>query len=57
MAQLLRVFDDGNRPLVGPGRGPLSLLDQRSLIQSFEPAHRHPMEKIPGIRAMREKFK
>ncbi len=30
---------------------------QRSLIQSFEPAHRHLMDKIPGIQAMRDKFK
>jgi 5-deoxy-glucuronate isomerase len=30
---------------------------QRSLLQSFEPAHRHLMEKIPGIQAMRDKFK
>lgn len=30
---------------------------QRSLIQNFEPRHRHLMEKIPGIQAMREKFK
>ena len=30
---------------------------QRSLVQSFEPAHRHLMAKIPGIQAMRDKFK
>ena len=30
---------------------------QRSLVQSFEPKHRHLMEKIPGIQAMRDKFK
>ena len=30
---------------------------QRSLIQSFEPQHRHLMGKIPGIDAMRNKFK
>jgi 5-deoxy-glucuronate isomerase len=30
---------------------------QRSLVQSFEPRHRHLMEKIPGIQAMRDKFK
>jgi 5-deoxy-glucuronate isomerase len=30
---------------------------QRSLVQSFEPAHRHLMDKIPGIQAMRDKFK
>ncbi len=30
---------------------------QRSLIQSFEPQHRHLMAKIPGIQAMRDKFK
>jgi len=30
---------------------------QRSLVQCFEPAHRHLMAKIPGIQAMRDKFK
>ncbi|MEI6463377.1 MAG: 5-deoxy-glucuronate isomerase [Verrucomicrobiota bacterium] len=30
---------------------------QRSLVQSFEPTHRHLMDKIPGIQAMRDKFK
>ncbi len=30
---------------------------QRSLVQSFEPPHRHLMAKIPGIQAMRDKFK
>lgn len=30
---------------------------QRSLVQSFEPAHGHLMAKIPGIDAMREKFR
>lgn len=30
---------------------------QRSLVQNFEPAHRHLMAKIPGIQAMRDKFK
>jgi 5-deoxy-glucuronate isomerase len=30
---------------------------QRSLVQNFEPAHRHLMGHIPGIAAMREKFK
>lgn len=30
---------------------------QRSLVQSFEPQHRHLMAKIPGIDAMRDKFK
>jgi len=30
---------------------------QRSLVQSFEPAHRDLMAKIPGIDAMRNKFK
>ena len=30
---------------------------QRSLVQSFEPAHAHLMAKIPGIQAMRDKFK
>lgn len=30
---------------------------QRSLVQYFEPKHRHLMAKIPGIQAMRDKFK
>jgi 5-deoxy-glucuronate isomerase len=30
---------------------------QRSMVQNFEPAHRHLMAKIPGIQAMRDKFK
>ena len=30
---------------------------QRSLVQYFEPPHRHLMAKIPGIQAMRDKFK
>ena len=30
---------------------------QRSLIQYFDPAHRHLMAGIPGIQAMRDKFK
>ena len=30
---------------------------QRSLIQYFEPSHGHLMDKIPGIDAMREKFR
>jgi 5-deoxy-glucuronate isomerase len=30
---------------------------QRSLVQSFEPSHRHLMAQIPGIDAMRDKFK
>jgi 5-deoxy-glucuronate isomerase len=30
---------------------------QRSLVQSFEPLHAHLMAKIPGIQAMRDKFK
>jgi 5-deoxy-glucuronate isomerase len=30
---------------------------QRSLIQNFEPRHRHLMAKIPGIQAMRDKFR
>jgi 5-deoxy-glucuronate isomerase len=30
---------------------------QRSLIQNFDPVHRHQMDRIPGIAAMREKFK
>lgn len=30
---------------------------QRSLVQYFEPVHRHLMDQIPGISAMRETFK
>jgi len=30
---------------------------QRSLIQYFEPKHRHLLDAIPGIQAMRDKFK
>ena len=30
---------------------------QRSLVQSFEPTHRPLMDVIPGIQAMRDKFK
>lgn len=30
---------------------------QRSLIQNFKPEYRHIMDKIPGIGAMRDKFK
>jgi 5-deoxy-glucuronate isomerase len=30
---------------------------QRSLRQSFEPRHRHLLAQIPGIQAMRDKFK
>jgi 5-deoxy-glucuronate isomerase len=30
---------------------------QRSLIQYFEPKHRHLLDVIPGIQAMRDKFK
>jgi 5-deoxy-glucuronate isomerase len=30
---------------------------QRSMVQYFEPAHQHLMAQIPGIQAMRDKFK
>ncbi len=30
---------------------------QRSLVQYFEPVHRPLMAKIPGIQAMRDKFR
>ena len=30
---------------------------QRSLVQRFEPIHQHLMAQIPGIQAMRDKFK
>jgi 5-deoxy-glucuronate isomerase len=30
---------------------------QRSLIQYFEPSHRHLLDTIPGLQAMRDKFK
>jgi hypothetical protein len=39
---------------------PLEILvgrHQRSLIQSFDPAHGHLMSKIPGLQAMRDKFR
>jgi 5-deoxy-glucuronate isomerase len=32
-------------------------VEQRSLIQSFDPAHLHLMDVIPGLQAMRDKFK
>lgn len=32
-------------------------LHQRSLVQYFEPQHRHLMAGIPGLQAMRDKFK
>jgi 5-deoxy-glucuronate isomerase len=31
--------------------------NQRSLIQNFKPEYRYLMDRIPGIRAMRDKFK
>jgi len=29
----------------------------RSLVQYLDPAHAHLMDRIPGIQAMREKFR
>jgi 5-deoxy-glucuronate isomerase len=57
------IVDKGYHPTVAsPGHDGyiftiLVGLHQRSLIQSFEPQHRHLMDKIPGIQAMRDKFK
>jgi 5-deoxy-glucuronate isomerase len=57
------AFDGGYHPTVtSPGHASyiFTILvgrTQRSLIQNFEPAHRRLMDKIPGIAAMREKFK
>ena len=57
------LIDRGYHPTVrGPGHeGYIFTIlvgrHQRSLVQSFEPQHRHLMEKIPGIQAMRDKFK
>lgn len=57
------AFCDGYHPTVtSPGHRSyiftvLVGIDQRSLVQNFETAHRHLMDQIPGIAAMREKFK
>jgi len=57
------LIDRGYHPTVrGPGHeGYIFTIlvgqHQRSLVQSFEPAHAHLMAKIPGIQAMRDKFK
>ncbi|WP_414662588.1 5-deoxy-glucuronate isomerase [Horticoccus sp. 23ND18S-11] len=57
------LIDRGYHPTVrGPGYDGyiFTILvgrHQRSLVQSFEPQHRPLMEKIPGIQAMRDKFK
>ena len=57
------LIDRGYHPTVrGPGHeGYIFTIlvgrKQRSLVQYFEPAHRHLMDKIPGIDAMRNKFK
>lgn len=57
------VVDRGYHPTVrGPGyEGYIFTIlvgrHQRSLVQSFEPVHRPLMEKIPGIQAMRDKFR
>jgi 5-deoxy-glucuronate isomerase len=57
------AFCDGYHPTVtSPGHRSyiftiLVGVQQRSLVQNFEVAHRHLMNQIPGIAAMREKFK
>lgn len=57
------AFSDGYHPTVtSPGHRSyiftvLVGVQQRSLVQNFEVAHRHLMDRIPGIAAMREKFK
>jgi len=57
------AFDTGFHPTVtSPGHAEyiFTILvgkTQRSLVQHFNAAHRHLMDKIPGIAAMREKFK
>jgi 5-deoxy-glucuronate isomerase len=56
-------FDTGYHPTVtSPGHAEyiFTILvgkTQRSLIQHFDEEHRHLLDKIPGIAAMREKFK
>ena len=56
-------FDTGYHPTVtSPGHAEyiFTILvgkSQRSLVQHFHEAHQHLMDKIPGIAAMREKFK
>ena len=57
------LIDRGYHPTVrGPGHeGYIFTIlvgrKQRSLVQNFEPQHRHLIGKIPGIQAMRDKFK
>jgi 5-deoxy-glucuronate isomerase len=57
------VVDRGYHPtVVSPGHEEyvftiLVGLHQRSLLQHFDPRHGHLMDKIPGIQAMRDKFK
>lgn len=57
------LIDRGYHPTVrGPGHDGyiFTILvgrKQRSLVQNFEPQHRHLIGKIPGIQAMRDKFK
>jgi 5-deoxy-glucuronate isomerase len=57
------LVDKGYHPTVtSPGHSSyiftiLAGRHQRSLIQFFEPKHTHLMSKIPGIQAMRDKFK
>ncbi|MGA3006947.1 MAG: 5-deoxy-glucuronate isomerase [Opitutaceae bacterium] len=57
------VVDRGYHPTVtSPGHEEyiftiLVGVEQRSLIQYFDPAHRHLMEAIPGLQAMRDKFR
>ena len=57
------IVDDGYHPTAtSPGhRGYILTIlvgkHQRSLIQYFDPQHDHLMSAIPGIGAMRDKFK
>jgi 5-deoxy-glucuronate isomerase len=57
------LLDRGYHPTVtSPGHRSYILTvlvgkHRRGLIQSFDPTHRHLTELIPGIQAMREKFK
>ncbi len=57
------IVDDGYHPTsTSPGhRGYIFTIlvgkSQRSLVQWFEKKHRHLFDVIPGLQAMRDKFK
>jgi 5-deoxy-glucuronate isomerase len=57
------LVDKGYHPTVSsPGHAGyiftiLVGMHQRSLVQSFDPAHSHLMNSIPGLQAMRDKFR